>query len=124
VPSEHSSGGSRQRGALTKHGNPRVRHILVESSWRLLVFQPDYHAVKTRRPALDTAKHKADKATRKKLLVGLARQCIVDWWRIRTGRTTPAQLGLQMSWPAAYALRGKAPSTSTVTAIPSAASAA
>ena len=26
-----------------------------------------------------------------------------------TGATTPAKLGLQMSWPAAYVLRGKAP---------------
>lgn len=121
VPSEHSSGGSRQRGAITKHGNPRVRHILVELSWRLLVFQPDYHAVKARRPALDTAKRKADKATRKKLLVGLARQFIVDWWRIRTGRTTPAKLGLQMSWPAAYALRGKEPLAITSPAAESAA---
>jgi transposase len=109
VPSEHSSGGTRQRGAINKHGNPRVRHILVELSWRLINFQPDYHAVKSRRPALDTAKRKADRATRKKLLVGLARQFIVDWWRIRTGRTTPEKLGLQMSWPAAYVLRGKEP---------------
>lgn len=115
VPSEHSSGGSRQRGAITKHGNPRVRHILVELSWRLLAFQPDYHAVKSRRPALDTAKRKADKATRKKLLVGLARQFIVDWWRIRTGRTTPEKLGLQMSWPAASVLRGKAPKPGATT---------
>jgi len=118
VPSEHSSGGTRQRGAITKHGNPRVRHILIELSWRLLVFQPDYHAVKSRRSALDTAKRKADKATRKKLLVGLARQFIVDWWRIRTARTTAEKLGLQMSWPAASVLRGKepAPSARTVTA--------
>jgi transposase len=110
VPSEHSSGGSRQRGTITKHGNPRVRHILIELSWRLLVFQPDYHAVKSRRPALDMAKRKADKPTRKKLLVGLARQFIVDWWRVRTGRTTPKKLGLQMSWPTASVLRSKNPS--------------
>jgi transposase len=109
VPSEHSSGESRRRGAITKHGNPRVRHILVELSWRLLTFQPDYHAVKSRRTALDQAKRKADKATRKKLLVGLARQFIVDWWRIRTGRTTAEKLGLQMSWPTANVLRGKEP---------------
>jgi transposase len=111
VPSEHSSGGSRQRGAITKHGNPRVRHLLIELGWRLPQFQPDYHAVKSRRPAMDNAKRKADKATRKKLLVGLARQFIVDWWRIRTNRTTPEKLGLQMSWPTAYVLRGKAPAT-------------
>lgn len=109
VPSEHSSGERRQRGAITKHGNPRVRHILIEASWRLQQFQPDYQALKSRRAALDTAKRKGDKAARKKLCVGLARQFIVDWWRIRTGRTTPEKLGLQMSWPAAYALRGKAP---------------
>ena len=109
VPSEDSSGERRQRGAITKHGNPRVRHILIEASWRLQQFQPAYKAVKSRRAALDTAKRKGDKPTRKKLCVGLARQFIVDWWRIRTGRTTPEKLGLQMSWPSAYVLRGKAP---------------
>ena len=118
--------GARQRGSITKHGNPRVRHLLIELGWRLPKFQPDYHAVKSRRPVLDSAKRKADKATRKKLLVGLARQFIVDWWRIRTNRTTPEKLGLQMSWPTAYVLRGKAPATSAcaVTVTPAAASAA
>ena len=121
VPSEHSSGERRQRGAITKHGNPRVRHILIEASWRLQQFQPDYHALKHRRAALDTAKRKGDKATRKKLCVGLARQFIVDWWRIRTGRTTPEKLGLQMSWPAAYVLRGKAPQPAAAATQPAAA---
>jgi transposase len=115
VPSEYSSGGSRQRGAITKHGNPRVRHILIEASWRLLNFQPDYRAVKSRRAALDLAKRKGDRAARKKLCVGLARQFIVDWWRIRTGLTTPEKLGLQMSWPAAYVLRGKKPLSAIAT---------
>lgn len=116
VPSERSSGERRQRGAITKHGNPRVRHILVEASWRLQHFQPDYRGVKKRRAALDTAKRKGDQATRKKLCVGLAREFIVDWWRIRTGRTTPEKLGLQMSWPAAYVLRGKQPRPATASA--------
>jgi len=109
VPSEHSSGESRKRGPITKHGNPRVRHLLIEAGWRLQMFQPDYHALKSRRAALDLAKRKGDGGTRKKLCVGLARQFIVDWWRIRTGRTTPAKLGLRMSWPTAYVLRNKAP---------------
>ena len=113
VPSEHSSGGSRQRGSITKHGNPRVRHILIELAWRLPMFQPDYHAVKACRAAMDLAKRKGDKATRKKLIVALARQFIVDWWRIRTDRTTPEKLGLQMSWPSAYVLRGKEPPAPT-----------
>lgn len=111
VPCEDSSGERRFRGSITKHGNPRVRHILIEASWRLQQFQPEYKAVKQRRAALDEAKTRNNKSARKKLGVGLARQFIVDWWRIRTGKTTPAKLGLQMSWPAAYVLRGKAPTS-------------
>ena len=33
VPSEHSSGESKRRGAITKTGNAHVRRILIESAW-------------------------------------------------------------------------------------------
>jgi transposase len=33
VPSEHSSGGRERRGAITKAGNSRCRHILVQAAW-------------------------------------------------------------------------------------------
>jgi transposase len=33
VPSEHSSGPTRQRGGQTKTGNTHVRRILVEAAW-------------------------------------------------------------------------------------------
>jgi len=33
VPSEHSSGGSRRQGAITKTGNRHVRRVLVEAAW-------------------------------------------------------------------------------------------
>jgi len=33
VPSEHSSGGSRRQGAITRTGNGHVRRILVEAAW-------------------------------------------------------------------------------------------
>lgn len=33
VPSEHSSGGSVRRGAITKTGNAHLRRILVEAAW-------------------------------------------------------------------------------------------
>ena len=33
VPSEHSSGPSVRRGAITKAGNPHVRHLLAEAAW-------------------------------------------------------------------------------------------
>ena len=35
VPRERSSGERRQRGAITKAGNPRVRALLVEAAWCL-----------------------------------------------------------------------------------------
>ena len=33
VPSEHSSGGRHQRGAITKAGNSHVRRLLIEAAW-------------------------------------------------------------------------------------------
>jgi transposase len=33
VPSEHSSGGTKSRGAITKTGNGHVRRVLVEAAW-------------------------------------------------------------------------------------------
>jgi transposase len=33
VPSEHSSGGSRRQGRITRTGNSHVRRILIESAW-------------------------------------------------------------------------------------------
>lgn len=33
VPSEHSSGGKRRRGGITKTGNGHVRRLLVETAW-------------------------------------------------------------------------------------------
>ena len=33
VPSEHSSGGTRKRGGITKTGNGQARRVLIEASW-------------------------------------------------------------------------------------------
>jgi transposase len=33
VPSEHSSGGSKRRGRITRTGNTHVRRVLVEAAW-------------------------------------------------------------------------------------------
>src|SRR5579863_2195013 len=33
VPSEHSSGATRARGAITKTGNAHLRRVLVEAAW-------------------------------------------------------------------------------------------
>jgi transposase len=94
-PSEHSSGGSLRRGSVTKHGNPRLRHTLVETAWRLLRYQPDYRAVQHWSRVLGAPRQNA--AARKKAIVALARQLAVDLWRIRTGRVQAEALGLHLN---------------------------
>lgn len=91
-PSEHSSGQSRLQGAITRHGNPRIRHLLVEAAWRLLRYQPAYRPVATWREAFLATP--SSPARRKKLIVAIARQLAIDLWRMDTGRATAAQLGL------------------------------
>jgi transposase len=92
VPGEHSSGQRRLQGSITKHGNPRLRTLLVECAWRLLLYQPGYKPLQKWGPTLADAT--ASKARRKKLIIALARQWAVDLWRWRTGRVTLADLGL------------------------------
>jgi transposase len=91
-PGEHSSGGSRRRGSVTKHGNPRLRHTLIETAWRLIYYQPDYRAVRRWITVLSAPVRNA--AARKKAIVAIARQLAVDLWRIRTGRVQAEALGL------------------------------
>jgi transposase len=43
VPSEHSSGESKQRGRITKAGNSHVRRVLVEAAWSYR-FRPNLSA--------------------------------------------------------------------------------
>ena len=93
-PSQNSSGQRQQSGAVTKCGNPRLRWVLVEMAWRLVRFQPDYWRVKQWQVRwLD---ERLTIGRRKQALVALARGFGVDWWRIRTGQTTPQKLGLVM----------------------------
>ena len=87
-PSEHSSGGVQRFGHIDRHGNKHVRVLLVEAVWRLLKWQPQWHA---RRKWLPKLKHGA--SLKKKTAVALARQLAIDLWRWRTGRATAAELG-------------------------------
>jgi transposase len=87
-PSEHSSGGVQRFGSIDRHGNKHVRVLLVEAVWRLLKWQPNWHA---RQKWLQKFKHGA--SLKKKVVVALARQLAIDIWRWRTGRATAAELG-------------------------------
>lgn len=89
-PSEHSSGERARQGGITKHGNPRVRHQLVEAAWRLLQWQLDYAPLKKLRAA-------TGKRTRKRLVVAVARHLAIDLWRINTGQCSAEKLGLKLA---------------------------
>jgi len=90
-PSEHSSGGVQRFGAIDRHGNKQMRVLLVEAVWRLLRWQPGWHA---RQKYLEKLKHGA--SLKKKMAVALARQLAIDIWRWRTNRATAAELGWVM----------------------------
>ena len=71
------------------------RWALTELAWRLLKFQPDYRGCKKwREKILDP--HTSG-GRKKQLVVALARGFGVDWWRLRTGQTTPDKLGLTLN---------------------------
>jgi len=89
-PGEASSGESQRHLSIDKHGNPRVRAVLVELAWLLPRYQPRYCRLKRWRQVLAQGG-----AGRKKAVVALARQLAVDLWRIKTGRVQPQELGLK-----------------------------
>jgi transposase len=88
-PSEHSSGLKRRQGGVSKHGNPRVRHQLVEACWRLLLWQPTY-------PPLQKLRAATGARARKRAVVAAARRLAIDLWRINTGQCPAEKLGLQL----------------------------
>jgi transposase len=90
-PSVHASGGHRVQGSITKHGNPRIRRLLVELAWRVIRFQPNYLPVQKWQKQLA---NKNAGGGRKKAAVAIGRRLAIDLWRIETGRTTAAQLHL------------------------------
>jgi transposase len=89
---ESTSGEQQIQGSITKTGNPRARYCLIEMAWRVLAFQPDYWVVKKFRARMDRTKPRS--VARKKLIVAMARLIGVDLWRLYTGQTTMAKLGL------------------------------
>ena len=91
-PREDTSADRRFQGSINKHGNPRVRTVLVETAWRLVQFQPTYKPVAKWLPVLTHPK--TTKSKRKQIVVAIGRQFSVDWWRVRTQRCQAKDLGL------------------------------
>lgn len=94
-PSEDSSAERRYQGAIDKHGSPRLRFWCQETAWRLFKFQQEYRGVIWAREKMRTN----NKSRAKQIAVALARRFLVDWWRVRTGRATFAELGLVFKTP-------------------------
>lgn len=100
---ESTSSDRQYQGPITKAGNARCRHWALELAWRALQFQPDYRVVKKFKPRIDQTKPRS--VQRKKLIVALARLIAVDLWRLYTGQTTMAKLGLVARRATDYPLR-------------------
>lgn len=87
-PSVHQSGKSCRHGSINRHGNPRVRRVLIEMVWRLVRWQPNYP------PVAKLVEGIVRGAARRKIAVAAARRLAIDLWRLATTQTTPEKLGL------------------------------
>lgn len=94
VPSEASTGLSRRTGSVTKVGNPRIRRLLVEMAWRMVLYQPRCRAIAPWIKILTDPKK--SKVVRKRAIVACARRLAIDLWRLITHQTTPQALGLNL----------------------------
>lgn len=93
-PGEDSSGPRRRMLSITKHGNPRLRCLVVEAVWRFLQFQPEYWAIKKWRAQIC---QEASPAMRKKAVIAVARNLACDLWKLKTGRARAGDLGIRMN---------------------------
>jgi transposase len=92
VPSEWSTGESQRLGSITKVGVPAIRRIITEMVWRMILFQPQYRPVQKWQEVL----RGTNRALKKKAVVAIGRQLIVDLWRLQTGRISAQELNLIM----------------------------
>lgn len=92
-----SSGSLHLTSGITKHGHRRLRTLLVELAWRMLLYQRESKLVQKWRHILFNPA--AAKSKRKQAIVAMARQLAVDLWKWQTGQVTPEQLGWRMGQP-------------------------
>jgi transposase len=92
VPSEWSTGERQRLGSITKVGLPALRRILTEMVWRLVRFQPRYKPIQKWQPVFQAT----NGTLKKKAVVAIGRQLMVDLWRLQTGRINAQELQLVM----------------------------
>ena len=79
---------------ITKAGHVRLRVLLIELAWRMVRYQPQSKLIQ--KWAKVFFNPKAHRRARKRAIVAVARQLLVDLWRWQTQRITPEQLGWRM----------------------------
>ena len=92
-PRVWASGNQQQQGSISKHGNPRLRRVLIELAWRVVRYQPDYPPVRRWQAVLQGPSAGA----RKKAIVAIGRKLAIDQWRLATGRCTVETLHLKIN---------------------------
>jgi transposase len=80
---------------ITKAGNPLVRYLIIELAWRMVRYQPQSQLIRKWRHLL--LNPRAHRRLRKRAIVAVGRQLMVDLWRWQTGRVSPEQLGWVMT---------------------------
>jgi len=85
------SGKKRRERGLAKSGNARVRRGMLQLAWGFLVHQPDSVLAKWYRARTADARG----ATRKTMIVALARKLLIALWRLATTGEVPEGLGLR-----------------------------
>src|SRR5260221_1365194 len=89
VPREHSTGTHQRLGSITKVGSSRIRTLIIEMVWRVVLFQPNYPPVVQWREVLSGS----NKVLKKKAAGAVARRPLIDIWEKRTRPTTGPRTG-------------------------------
>jgi len=83
--SPDESGARRREKGLARAGNSRVRRGMIQLAWRFLMFQKDSALVRWYRQRTAEARG----ATRKTMIVALARKLLIELWRLATTGQVP-----------------------------------
>ena len=95
--SPEESGARRREKGLAKAGNARVRRGMLQLAWRFLIFQKDSALAQWYRARTADARG----ATRKTMIVALARKLLIALWKFVTTGEVPQGVLLRSAIPAA-----------------------
>lgn len=73
-PGVHQSGEMRQRGAVARSGNPRLKRTLIEAAWSWVRYDKDARTLHNR--------YTAQLGTKTKAIIPLARKLLIIIWRM------------------------------------------